>query len=77
LVIKNCVNYGHDGDILMCKICETDYIPSTDGKCYSKSVWENCILLDGSIICKTCVEGFIVIQGVCKVKNLSNCIIYK
>lgn len=50
----------------MCTICNTDYIPSTNGNCYSKTVSENCILLDGTIICKKCSDGFVVIQGVCK-----------
>ena len=78
LMINNCTNYIVDNNNkLICKVCEENFIPSTNGKCIPQSNSANCVFFKGEVICQKCKEGYIVISGICEEKNIQKCIIFE
>lgn len=77
-LINNCMNYiVNSNDDLICKVCDENFLPSTNGKCVPQSNSANCVFFKGEVICQECKEGYVVISGICEEKNIENCIIFE
>ena len=68
-----CVNYKVSGDTTLCAVCQENFIPSQNGKCYPQINSQNCLLLKNEVECALCSPQYISIQGNCEFKNLEDC----
>lgn len=77
-LLQNCKNYFVDSDgVLKCKSCRNNWIPVVGyGQCISAPTLLNCLIAVDSNTCKTCLDGFVLVNRACQRQNIVDCETY-